>query len=74
MALRIRKDGRVVCAAINDAEEGDCYLHDGISYMLTVEEKVLVTTENDYHMSHGGEWWWKDQEPKDVVIDEIYKD
>lgn len=72
MAVRIRKDGRVFCAAINKEEPGDCYLDDGVLYYLSVEMKVLVTTENDIHMATGGEWWWKGQEPKDVVIDKFY--
>lgn len=72
MAVRIRKDGKIVCAAINPAMEGDCYLHDGISYELSVIRKVLVTTENDYHMKNGGEWWWKGQEPSNVIIDDFY--
>ena len=72
MGARIRKDGRIFCAAINKAEEGDCYLDDGVLYFLSVEAKVLVTTENDIHMATGGEWWWKGQEPEDVVIDKFY--
>lgn len=55
MALRIREDGRVLCAALHPPKPGDTYLHDGISYMLTVETKALVT--DDHHMEHG-EWWW----------------
>ena len=72
MALRIRKNGKIFCAAISEPEDGDTYLHDGISYELTVIQKSLVTTENDYHMSHGGEWWWKGKEPNNVKIDEFY--
>ena len=72
MAMRIRLDGRMFCAAINKAEKGDIYINDGIQYQLSVIEKVLVTTENDYHMANGGEWWWKGREPKNVVIDEFY--
>ena len=72
MGARIRKDGRIFCASISEAEEGDCYLHDGLLYYLSVEEKILVTTENDYHMAHGGEWWWKGQEPKNIKMDKFY--
>lgn len=72
MALRIRKDGRIFCAALNPAEEGDLYIDDGLSYSFTVELKVFVTTECDYHMSHGGEWWLRGTEPKDVLIDKFY--
>ena len=72
MAIRIRKNGKIFCAALNKEEPGDCYLDDGIHYMLSVERKVLVTTENDIHMTTGGEWWWKGQEPKDIMIDKFY--
>ena len=34
MALRIRKDGAVVCAAMTFEKEGDTYLDDGIHYAL----------------------------------------
>ena len=72
MAVRIRKNGRIFCAALNNAEDGDCYLDDEIHYYLSVETKVLITTENDIHMTTGGEWWWKGQQPKDVIIDKFY--
>ena len=72
MAVRIRKNGKIVCAAINEALDGDCYIDDGLSYYLSVIKKILVTTENDYHMANGGEWWWKGQEPKHIMIDKFY--
>ena len=72
MALRIRLDGRILCAALNEPNEGDVYLDDWIHYYLSVEQKILVTTENDYHMANGGEWWWKGREPKDVPINDFY--
>jgi hypothetical protein len=72
MAVRIRRNGKIFCAALSKPEKGDCYLHDGISYYLTVVSKVLVTTENDFHMKNGGEWWWKGQEPLNVPIDKFY--
>lgn len=34
MALRIRKDGRILCAAYHPAEEGDLYLDDHIHSYL----------------------------------------
>ncbi len=74
MAVRIRKDGRIFCAALNKEEDGDIYINDSIHYHLSVEAKVLVTTENDYHVKNGGEWWWKGQEPKDVIIDKGFYD
>ncbi len=72
MAVRIRKDGKIVCAAINDELEGDCYIDDGLHYYLSTERKILITTENDHHIINGGEWWRKGQEPDNVTIDEFY--
>ena len=73
MAVRIRKDGRIFCAVLSEPNKGDCYLDDGIHYDLSVNKKVLVTTENDYHMKNGGEWWWKGQEPKNIKLGKFYK-
>jgi hypothetical protein len=72
MSLRIRTDGRVMCAALNEANDGDIYINDDLHYHLSVIEKVLVTTECDYHMKNGGEWWWKGKEPKDLTMDKFY--
>ena len=72
MAVRIRKNGQIFCAALNAEMEGDCYIDDGLHYYLSIERKILVTTENDVHMNTGGEWWWKGQEPKNIIIDKFY--
>lgn len=71
MALRIRRDGRILCAAMHPAEPDDCYLDDGIHYCLSVEQKVLVTEEHEQH-SKRGEWWWFGRIPDGVAIDEFY--
>jgi len=74
MALRVRRDGRILCAAFHGEEPGDTYLHDGISYRLTVELGVIVTepmvsdTGRGGHLKHG-EWWWANQVPPDVVLE-----
>lgn len=60
MAVQIRKDGRIFCAAHSEVEDGDCYLDDGIHYLLAVEGKVLVTDEN--HSIHW-QWWRVGQMP-----------
>lgn len=49
MAVRIRKDGRVLCAAMHVAEEGDRYIDDGLHYLLSVELGVLVTDSFHLH-------------------------
>lgn len=73
MALRIRKDGRVLCAALHPAEPGDTYLDDGVHYYLSVEKKLLVTSPMELHVRHG-QWWWRGFIPTDVTIDTFYLD
>ncbi len=74
MALRIRKDGRILCAAKHPEEPGDTYLHDGIHYILSVELGVIVTEKMEQtegrggHAKHG-EWWWAHEVPHDVHPD-----
>lgn len=71
MSLRIRKDGRILCAAIHPEEHGDTYLDDGIHYDLSVIRKVLVTEPHEQHQVNG-EWWWKGQMPIDREMDDFY--
>ena len=72
MAIRIRKNRKIFCAALNCSEEGDIYINDSLHYILSVELKILVTTNIDYHISNNGEWWWKGTEPNEIVIDNFY--
>ncbi len=75
MALRIREDGRILCAARHPPEPGDTYLHDGISHRLTVGLKALVTEPmftifgRGGHEKHG-EWWWANEVPPDVFLED----
>ena len=47
MALRVRKDGRVVCAVQYEAQEGDVYIDDATHYSLARHfEKMLITRED----------------------------
>jgi len=77
VALRIRQDGAILCAAMHPPQDGDTYLHDGISYRLTVDLQAIVTEpmtadpENPGRGGHGkhGEWWWRDAVPADVVLE-----
>jgi len=71
MALRIRKDGRVLCAAMHKEELGDTYIDDGIHYMLSAEKKLLVTEPMRLHKDRG-EWWWRGNVPNEIVLDEFY--
>jgi hypothetical protein len=56
MAVRIRKNGTIWCAAMHPEVEGDIYIHDGLHYRLSVELKVLVTEPWEKHKNNG-EWW-----------------
>lgn len=78
MAVRIRQDGTILCAAMHPAKPGDTYLHDGLHYKLGVELRSLVTEPmtadpaDPGRGGHGvhGEWWWRDAVPADVVIED----
>lgn len=81
MSLRVRADGRVLCAAMHPGEPGDAYLDDGSHYHLSVEAGLLVT--EPMHLPEGvgrgghsahGEWWWFDEVPDDVEVDQAYLD
>ena len=53
MAVRIRKDKKtIVCAAEFPAEEGDCYLDDGVHYCLAVKMGILHTDDE------GDNWYF----------------
>ena len=68
MALRIRRDGRVLCAAMHAEEVGDIYIDDRLHYYLSVERRMLVTEPFERHSQHG-EWWWINAVPRDVEIE-----
>lgn len=80
MAVRIRRHGAIVCAAMHPPELGDTYLNDEIHYMLSVTSKVLVTEPMDLpegvglggHAKHGY-WWWRNDAPTGAKIDDFYK-
>jgi hypothetical protein len=71
MALRIRKDGRILCAAMHPEEPGDTYLDDSVHYTLS-RVGVLVTEKMEEgghggHACHGE--WWGHRVPPDVTPD-----
>ena len=54
MALRIRQDGRILCAAMFAAEPGDVYIDDAAHYVIAVELLALQA------LAHG-EWRFVEQ-------------
>ena len=71
MALRIRKNGVILCAAMHKAEDGDVYINDGVHYYLSVIMKIIVTEPMDFHKDRG-EWWWKWNVQKGIKIANFY--
>lgn len=71
MALRIRKDGRILCAALHEEADGDTYVDDGLHYEMSVIHKVIVTEPMERHRVHG-QWWWMGNIPPEVSIDSFY--
>jgi len=71
MAVRIRKDGRIVCAAMFPEERGDTYIDDNWHYRLSVEAGVLVSEPMEQHQI-SGQWWWRGNIPEGVKIDTVY--
>jgi len=78
MSLRIRESGEIVCAAMHPAEPGDTYVHDGVSYELTVEHRLIVTEPMTLppgvgmggHGAHGL-WWWRGEAPREAVLERM---
>lgn len=71
MALRIRKDGRILCAAMHPQEPGDTYIDDGLHYQMSVVHKVICSEESDMH-EKTGQWWWVGNIPDGVTVDQFY--
>jgi hypothetical protein len=77
VAVRIRLNGQILCAAMHPAEEGDTYIHDGLHGRLASETGTIVTEPmycdggRSGHAYHG-EWWWRDRVPADVEVDPFY--
>lgn len=74
VAVRVRDDGRVLCAAMHPALLGDTYIDDGLHYKLSVDLGVLVTEPMHCDGGRGGhavhgEWWWRHEVPADVVVE-----
>lgn len=68
MAVRVRADERVLCAAMHPAESGDVYLDDTVHYLLSVVLHVLVTEPHERHRLTG-EWWWEARVPEGVEVE-----
>ena len=55
MAIRWRKDGRLLCAAMHPEEPGDTYINDNLHYRLSVVAQVIMA---DVDHETNGLWHW----------------
>lgn len=55
MAIRWRKDGRLVCAAKCLPEEGDTYIDDRLHYQLSCMSYAIKADDNH---DENGLWHW----------------
>jgi hypothetical protein len=59
MALRVRKDGRILCAAKSKPEEGDIYINDDIHCWLTRCLDISINVIDSMGEDENGEEEWK---------------
>lgn len=55
MAIRLRKDGTMICAAMSEEQEGDTYIHDGLHYQLSAISCCILA---DVEHEKNGLWYW----------------
>ena len=74
MAVRVRADGTIVCAAMFPARPDDrAYLDDGLHERLSSNGLgVLVSEPHEKHRLDGL-WWWYDQVPEGRSPSPIYE-
>jgi len=56
VAIRWRKDGTLICAAMSEPEERDTYIDDRLHDQLT--EMAIITADVNHKVN--GLWYWKD--------------
>ena len=71
MALRIRKNGQILCAAIHPEKPGDTYINDSLHYEMSVIHKVIGAEYIEKHKTRG-EWWYINNIPPGIEIDKFY--
>lgn len=77
MAIRWRRDGRLICATLSKAEEGDTYIDERLVTQL-VDMNVLIADENHAELNNENEhppeciqiatrWMIKHSYPEDAI-------
>lgn len=57
MAIRVRKDGTMLCAAHTSEQEGDTYIDDNLHYEMSVIHGVITSLPMPEH-EKDPRWWW----------------
>ena len=73
MAVRIRKNGRIFCAAMTEEEPGDTYVDDALHERMSLGWGILVAEPMERHKI-SGEWWWKGNVPGGVAVEHFERD
>jgi hypothetical protein len=55
MAIRWRKNGDLMCAAMSSPEEDDTYIDDRLHYQLSVISRAIIA---DINHEKNGLWHW----------------
>ncbi len=61
MAIRWRRDGRLLCAATHTHKVGDTYINDKLHYQLSVISRAIIA---DVDHEANGLWHWVHNEHK----------
>lgn len=65
MAIRVRKDGILVCAAHSEPEDGDTYIDDALQYEMSAVHGVIVALPMPAHEADP-RWFWAGRAPAGV--------
>lgn len=60
MALWVKPDGQIVCAAFNEPENGDVYIDDQVHGLL-YESRIIWTNDE-------GDTWQTNRDPKQLAL------
>lgn len=63
MAIRVRKDGTMVCAALTESKDGDTYIDDALHHIMHQEYKVIYSKPMPEHLSDP-RWFWTERGDK----------
>lgn len=73
MAIRVRKDGTMWCAAHTEKQPGDTYIDDALHYEMSIEHGVIVALPMPEHVDHP-QWWWSRAAPAGCKMDFAHTD